>query len=342
MDEYIASLHWTKQRKALLNRDLYDLITRVLEDPNDTTLGSDLDRHWIRTFFELGEKDGAPVPLRRSRGGLPCALREEIYEALKVAHVETGHAGRDKTFTRVKDSWSYIPKALATRFVKLCPTCTPESLKPSKPLVPPVELPRSPPPASTSSWDEHYSARFFSVPSTASTSFASSSQAPASAASFFSTVPNFPTFPSSLPNPGSTTSSACSPVAATSVAFAGIETELWRQPNSPSFSVPSAFSQASVESPATLHLTAKPPTRGLVESAFPPRSFGTQIQSTSSSTSSSHNSLCAPVCHSGPVMRDDTHPSHYSSQQLDESQVAWALVGFAAVSEGYEERSAGL
>ncbi|BGP35250.1 hypothetical protein JCM10296v2_007085 [Rhodotorula toruloides] len=290
VDEYLASLHWTKQRKALLDRELYDLVLYVLRNPFDTSHGSDWDRHWIRTAFELGEKDGVPVPLRKSRGSTPCASREEIYDALTVAHVETEHGGRDKTFRRVKDTWSYIPKEIATRFVRLCPTCTPEGPKPPRLPVPPVEAPQSPPPASTSTSDAPYGPRFFTVPSSSSSRPAQAAQ-PAS--SFFATVLAFPTFPSSLPQPALAQSISHSPVYPAPSAAAGIGIDASQQTNPSPLSRPSAASQPFLDPASLLYLTAKVQPHEPAESTIPRRYFGRQIQlaATSSSSSAGYNSL---------------------------------------------------
>ncbi|GAA6055144.1 hypothetical protein NBRC10513_000815 [Rhodotorula toruloides] len=311
VDEYLASLHWTKQRKALLDRELYDLVLHVLQNPFDTSHGSDWDRHWIRTAFELGEKDGVPVPLRKSRGSTPCASREEIYDALTVAHVETGHGGRDRTFKRVKDTWSYIPKEMATRFVRLCPTCTPDILKRPRLPVPPVETPQSPPPASTSTLDEAYRPRLFPVPPFPA---ANPAQAAQGVSSFLPTVLAFPTFPSSLPHAASPKSISCPPVYPTRSAAAGVGIDTSQQTNPSSLLRPPASWNPFTDPVAPLHITAKAQPHDLYDFDSPGES----------------------------LLHRYRHPSPHSSSQLDESQVAWTLAGLAAFSDDSQDWTAHL
>ncbi|BGP27587.1 hypothetical protein Rt10032_c15g5564 [Rhodotorula toruloides] len=112
-DDYIASLHPTKQAKTILQQDMYEFILRVLNNPSDTSNGSAIERHWVRDKFELGTLHGQQVPLRKSRSNTPCASRDMIYDIILDSHVWTAHGGRDKTFNRVKERWAWIPKETA-------------------------------------------------------------------------------------------------------------------------------------------------------------------------------------------------------------------------------------
>ena len=73
----------------------------------------------------------------------PVAVREMLYRVLVEAHGSCHHGGRDKTSSKVRQSWSWyvqmapffilicsvltadcrVPKELIARFVKKCPTC---------------------------------------------------------------------------------------------------------------------------------------------------------------------------------------------------------------------------
>ncbi|GAA6042180.1 hypothetical protein JCM8097_005001 [Rhodosporidiobolus ruineniae] len=80
----------------------------------------------------LPSADGTAPPIDEStvvviHDGLPVAQSEEIYELLVDAHIKVEHGGREKTFKEVRGKWSWIPKELVARFVKVCPSCTANS-----------------------------------------------------------------------------------------------------------------------------------------------------------------------------------------------------------------------
>lgn len=276
---------------------------------------------------------------------------------MTLAHIETGHGGRDKTFRRVKETWSYIPKGeltmhalrrsrltarglaeMATRFVRLCPTCASEGPKLPRLPVPPVEVPQSPPPASTSTSDEPYRPRFFPVPPFASVHRAQP------VPSFLETVLAFPTFPSSLPQPASEQSLSCSPVYPRISASAGIGNNAPQQTHPSSLLHSSAASPSFIDPAAPLHLTAKAQPHEPFGSTAPSRCFGREIQpaATSSSSSVGYNNLYDFDSHGESVLHYYTRsPPHWSSQ-LDESQAAWTLAGLAAFGDGLHDWTARL
>ncbi|GAA5891958.1 hypothetical protein JCM6882_007420 [Rhodosporidiobolus microsporus] len=76
----------------------------------------------------LTDSDGNPIPVDESQvvvihDGLPVARREDIYEVLVECHRKMEHGGREKTFKEVRTKWSWVPKELVARFIKICPSC---------------------------------------------------------------------------------------------------------------------------------------------------------------------------------------------------------------------------
>lgn len=55
--------------------------------------------------------------------GKPVAVREKLFKILTRAHKQCQHGGRDKTSAQVRKIYSWVPKELISRFVKICPTC---------------------------------------------------------------------------------------------------------------------------------------------------------------------------------------------------------------------------
>ncbi|KAL6308771.1 hypothetical protein BKA93DRAFT_724722, partial [Sparassis latifolia] len=134
-EDYITLLNPRKREKALITQDMFDMVWAVLHDPGAAKVGSPQFRWWVRKMFVLSyptstlspaelESIGAdtivPVVLHQNR---PVALKDQIYEILCYCHQLSNHAGRDKTTAVVREHYSWIPKELVSRFVKVCPTC---------------------------------------------------------------------------------------------------------------------------------------------------------------------------------------------------------------------------
>ncbi|BGP17127.1 hypothetical protein JCM10213_005251 [Rhodosporidiobolus nylandii] len=125
VDTYLDGLHEHKRAKALIDADCYAMIKAILLNPKDTTNGTAQERFWAKSRFAfLSTPEGDVLTCEKRI----VVVKDQLYETLKAAHIETGHAGRDKTFARVKAKYSYVPKELAAGFVKHCPACTPKKV----------------------------------------------------------------------------------------------------------------------------------------------------------------------------------------------------------------------
>ncbi|PGH10969.1 hypothetical protein AJ80_07326 [Polytolypa hystricis UAMH7299] len=125
MKSYVDELSVKKQDKALIHAKRARNIRMVLLDPKDTAVESAQFRFWVKKMFKLEPNDGRTPDSRRliCHEGKPVAIREKLFKILTRAHQQCQHGGRDKTSAQVRKIYSWVPKELISRFVKVCPTC---------------------------------------------------------------------------------------------------------------------------------------------------------------------------------------------------------------------------
>ncbi|KAJ9617725.1 uncharacterized protein PV06_01650 [Exophiala oligosperma] len=124
MKRYVQDLSPKKQDKALINARRAANIRHVLIDKKTTSIESAQFRFWVKKMFTLQLADGKPPEHRKiCHEGKPVAVREKLFKILTKAHKQCQHGGRDKTSAQVRRVYSWVPKELISRFVKLCPTC---------------------------------------------------------------------------------------------------------------------------------------------------------------------------------------------------------------------------
>ncbi|PKX96734.1 integrase zinc binding domain-containing protein [Aspergillus novofumigatus IBT 16806] len=158
---YVDDLSVKKQDKALIHARRARNIRTVLIDPKDTAIESAQFRFWVKKMFKLQivgiESSNCAKIICHE--GKPVAIREKLFKILTRAHQQCQHGGRDKTSAQVRQIYSWVPKELISRFVKICPTCrvrrggarlTPPSSSRSSPrLEPPSRSHRLPSPPSS-------------------------------------------------------------------------------------------------------------------------------------------------------------------------------------------------
>ncbi|KAK7680764.1 hypothetical protein QCA50_016072 [Cerrena zonata] len=127
--EYLASITSRKRQKALITQEMFDNIWDVLHDPHGSLMTSQF-RFWVRKMFTLAtldmgdenlDGDVNTVILHENR---PVAVKTQIYDILCYCHRLCEHGGRDRTTATVRAHFSWIPKELVARFVKICPKCS--------------------------------------------------------------------------------------------------------------------------------------------------------------------------------------------------------------------------
>ncbi|PGH30001.1 hypothetical protein GX50_07248 [[Emmonsia] crescens] len=122
---YVQDLSVKKQDKALIHSRRAKNIKTVLIDPKNTAIESAQFRFWVKKMFKLEPNDGRTTESKRliCHEGKPVAIREKLFKILTKAHQQCQHGGRDKTSAQVRRVYSWVPKELISRFVKICPTC---------------------------------------------------------------------------------------------------------------------------------------------------------------------------------------------------------------------------
>lgn len=157
-NSYVDDLSVKKQDKALIHARRARNIRNVLIDPKDTAVESAQFRFWVKKMFKLQIVGIESSNCKKiiCHEGKPVAIREKLFKILTRAHQQCQHGGRDKTSARVRQIYSWVPKELISRFVKICPTCrvrrggarlTPPSSSRSSPrLEPPSRSNRLPSP----------------------------------------------------------------------------------------------------------------------------------------------------------------------------------------------------
>ncbi|GAA5986378.1 hypothetical protein JCM11641_005361 [Rhodosporidiobolus odoratus] len=120
IEEYLEGLNEKKRAKALMTRDMYAAILTILLDPNSTAQGTAQFRFWAKRMFRLVVTPTANLVAHENR---PVAVKDQIYAILVGTHGDSNHGGRDKTSAQVRRFYSWLPKELVSRFVRVCPTC---------------------------------------------------------------------------------------------------------------------------------------------------------------------------------------------------------------------------
>ncbi|KAK5788490.1 hypothetical protein VI817_009448 [Penicillium citrinum] len=125
MQSYVDDLSVKKQDKALIHAKRARNIRTVLNDPKDTAVESAQFRFWVKKMFKLQTVGVGTTECRKMicHEGKPVAIREKLFKILTKAHQQCQHGGRDKTSAQVRRIYSWVPKELISRFVKICPTC---------------------------------------------------------------------------------------------------------------------------------------------------------------------------------------------------------------------------
>ncbi|RMZ83389.1 hypothetical protein DV737_g1728, partial [Chaetothyriales sp. CBS 132003] len=139
--DYVGALSPKKQDKALIHSRRAANILAVLVDKKTTAVESAQFRFWVKKMFTLLPNDPSMPDVGSEAGsadmctdywqrkkkicheGKPVAVREKLFKILTRAHRACQHGGRDKTSAQVRRVYSWVPKELISRFIKLCPTC---------------------------------------------------------------------------------------------------------------------------------------------------------------------------------------------------------------------------
>lgn len=132
---FITGLHPRRQAKALISQELFDRIWDVLLNKPGKSPETAQFRFWVRRKFCLGSllETRGEAPGAGSSGGSHqtvllhensiVAVQEQIYDLLCYSHGATNHGGRDRTCAALRKHYTWVPKELVAKFIKICPTC---------------------------------------------------------------------------------------------------------------------------------------------------------------------------------------------------------------------------
>ena len=124
LQKYVEGLAGIKRNKALITREMYNVILMALLEPQNTQNESPQFRHWARKHFTCVENTNSPQRTNIVLSdGKPVATRDQLYDIVVAKHIETAHGGRDKTHMAVSEDFAWIPKELITQFLMYCPKC---------------------------------------------------------------------------------------------------------------------------------------------------------------------------------------------------------------------------
>ncbi|KAK4517037.1 uncharacterized protein ATC70_000365 [Mucor velutinosus] len=114
------------QAKALITKATVQDVLLVLKEKNSQVRTPSF-RFWARKrFVSRKEQRGNWVLCAREDHdvvGKPVCPREELFDVITEAHINSNHRGRDPTYDWVKKSRSYVPKELCDILVKKCTQC---------------------------------------------------------------------------------------------------------------------------------------------------------------------------------------------------------------------------
>ncbi|KAI8639905.1 hypothetical protein BD408DRAFT_420528 [Parasitella parasitica] len=115
------------QAKALITAETVQDALSVLKEKNSQVRTPSF-RFWARKrFLPRKEHRGDWVLCAREEHdtiGKPVCPKEELFDVITEAHINSNHRGRDPTYDWVKKSRSYVPKELCDMLVKKCTHCT--------------------------------------------------------------------------------------------------------------------------------------------------------------------------------------------------------------------------
>ncbi|GAA5916169.1 integrase zinc binding domain-containing protein [Sporobolomyces salmoneus] len=120
VEDYLRRLNPKKRAKALMSREMYGMILSVLLEPLSTAQYTAQFRFWAKRMFRVVTTPHATFIVHENRS---VTIKDQIYDILVRCHGDINHAGRDRTHKQVRRYYSWLPKELVARFVKLCPIC---------------------------------------------------------------------------------------------------------------------------------------------------------------------------------------------------------------------------
>ena len=95
INKYISSLPECRQEKALVNKNLFEWIKKILLDPSNKEIDIKATREWAKKCFILEEITLGDYRIMVKSDNKPVLIIENMYEVLCRTHAEIdNHAGQ--------------------------------------------------------------------------------------------------------------------------------------------------------------------------------------------------------------------------------------------------------
>ncbi|CAG8676874.1 14470_t:CDS:2, partial [Gigaspora rosea] len=109
LSEFIANRKPEQRRKAIITQEDYDLIIKILKNPEDSSIGTANDRFWAKNNFRLYR--------------VICPF-QNLYHVLGKIHGSTHqHFGFKKMYDSISNQYAYVPKSFVELYVSRSTQC---------------------------------------------------------------------------------------------------------------------------------------------------------------------------------------------------------------------------
>ncbi|PKY50507.1 hypothetical protein RhiirA4_324325, partial [Rhizophagus irregularis] len=105
ISKYISFLPENQQEKALINKNIFERIKKILLDPSNKEIDTKATRKWAKKRFileEIGPGDYRIIVISDNK---PVLIVEKMYEVLCRTHAEIdNHAGQKQLWESIKQN----------------------------------------------------------------------------------------------------------------------------------------------------------------------------------------------------------------------------------------------
>ena len=124
INTYLNSLPECRQEKALINKNLFERIKKILLDPSNKEIDTKATREWAKKRFILEEITPGDYRIMIKSDNKPVLIVENMYEVLCRTHAEIdNHAGQKQLWESVKQNLSFVRQEIVEKFVNNCTIC---------------------------------------------------------------------------------------------------------------------------------------------------------------------------------------------------------------------------
>ncbi|PKK67484.1 hypothetical protein RhiirC2_663234 [Rhizophagus irregularis] len=124
ISKYISSLSENRQEKALINKNLFERIKKILLDPSNKEIDTRATCEWAKKRFILEEISLGDYRIIVISDNKSVLIVKKMYEVLCRTHAEIdNHAGQKQLWKSIKQNWSFVRQEIVEKFVNNCTIC---------------------------------------------------------------------------------------------------------------------------------------------------------------------------------------------------------------------------